>query len=170
MVAVKVTGCPCTEGFADEVSVPVILGTNRYPALLVVTAITPKSFTCIEYGCAVGPRLVSTRKSCMPPDGVYMKPRRRPSPELVREDPTIHPRLLILRAELYPPPSVPRSLIPPVCVQEKACSYSLATGDCPTTVPESFTSYARVPAEPRFWRPPACVQMKPSVLWLPLGK
>src|ERR1700686_1833891 len=73
MVAVKVTGCPCTEGFADEVSVPVILGTNRYPPLLVVTAITPKSFTCIEYGCAVGPRFVSTRKSCIPPDGVYKK-------------------------------------------------------------------------------------------------
>src|ERR1700687_176733 len=106
----------------------------------------------------------------MPPDGVYKKPRRRPSPELVREDPTIHPRPVIPERELYPPPSVPRSLIPPVCVQEKACSYPLATGDTPTTVPESLTSYARVPAEPRFWIPPACVQMKPSVLRLPFGK
>src|ERR1019366_2125120 len=100
----------------------------------------------------------------MPPDGVHKNPCRSPFPELVREVPTIHPLLLMLRAELVPPPSVPRSLIPPVCVQEKACRYALATGDCPTTVPESLTSNARVPTGPRFWRPPACVQRKPSVL------
>src|ERR1700687_4588727 len=170
MVAVNVTGCPSTEGFADEVNGPIILGTNRKPYFLVVIAITPKSFTCIEYGCTVGPSPVRTVKSCIPPDGVHKNPCRRPSPEVVREVPTIHPRLLMLRAELCPPPKSPRSLIPPVCVQEKAWLYPLATGDRPTTVPASLTAYARVPAGPRFWRPPAGVQTKPSVLRLPLGK
>src|SRR3981081_1797465 len=132
-------------------------------------AITPKSFTCIEYGCTVWPRPATTVKSCMPPDGVHKKPRRSPFPELVSEVPTIHPRLLMLRAELCPPPRVPKSLIPPACVQEKACRFPFASGDCPTTVPESLTAYARVPAKPRLWRPPASVQMKPSVLLLPFG-
>src|SRR5450631_1142543 len=106
----------------------------------------------------------------MPPDGVHKNPCGSPSPEVVSEVPTIHPLLLMLRAELSPPPSVPKSLTPPLCVQEKACRYPLAKGDCPTTVPESLTAYARVPVGPRFNSPPACVQRKPSVLRLPLGK
>src|SRR5258708_19786866 len=106
----------------------------------------------------------------MPPDGVHKNPCRIPVPELVREVPTIHPRLLMLRAELCPPPREPRSRIPPLCVQEKACPLPLAAGACPTTVAASLTANATVPAEPRFCRPPSPVQMKPSVLWLPFGK
>jgi len=46
MVAVNVTGCPTTEGFADEVNVVAIFGTRRKLPLLVEIATTPKSFTC----------------------------------------------------------------------------------------------------------------------------
>ena len=44
-VAVNVTACPSTEGFCDEVTVPVILGIRSMLPLLVESAITPASLT-----------------------------------------------------------------------------------------------------------------------------
>src|SRR5260370_7404802 len=98
----------------------------------------------------------------MPPDGVHKKPCRVPVPELVREAPTIHPRLLMLRAELCPPPRVPRSLIPPVCVQEKACRFPFASRDCPTTVPAPSTASPQPPAHPNPSIPPPSSHLQPT--------
>src|SRR5580693_3718146 len=112
----------------------------------------------------------SLSSNCIPFDGVHKKPFSFSFLLVVSEVPTTHPMLLTLIAELSPPPSVPRSAIPPDCVQENACLCPLAIGACPTTVPASLIAKASVPAPPRFCIPPACVQTKPSVLRLPFGK
>src|SRR5919197_194081 len=74
------------------------------------------------------------------------------------------PRALIALASLWFPPRVPRSTIPPACVQEKAWLEKLPGRVLlPATWPLAFTPTALLKSPPRVPRstiPPACVQEK----------
>src|ERR1035438_1858443 len=119
-VTVNVTACPRLDGFAEEITVAIIFGLRiDNPALLEI-AITPKSLIWMECGCRDLEMGASAVRSCMPAEGVHRNAWRIPFLALGSEVPTIHPLLLMPRAELVGPPRVPRSVMRAPCVQENA--------------------------------------------------
>src|SRR5207248_4104312 len=81
--------------------------------------------------------------------------------------PTTWPRPFTSAAVLPPPPSVPRSTIPPDWVHEKAWKPERAVVLLPTTCPLSFTAVAKLKVPPSVPRSIA-VTVGPAALASPL--